>query len=148
MPVVHKVRGALRLVAAALAVAGVEVALRTIGLAATCRRLGVRLPTDVPPAPTVSSLPAGTHRWVRAVRQITAHWPFGGPCLREALAVAVRCRGRDTWLQIGVPQAAIGSAPFRAHAWLVIDGLVYDATAADCHTLSPAAGREPLQDLV
>jgi hypothetical protein len=134
-------------VLAALGVAiVVEIGLRVTTLPQLARILGVPLGTDDPraevplpvePSPTLA-LPPGARRQVRATRLALRLWPFGDTCLRQALVSGQRLRRLNPTLHVGV--AKVGGE-VRAHAWIVLGGVVIDPLRAASSYLSLA----PLQ---
>ena len=127
----------------ALAVAVVvEVGLRTTTLPRLARALGTPLALDgfdsyADPADAVL-LPDWAVRQMHAVRRVLRHWPFGDTCLRQALVCGWLVRRLRPALQLGVAKV---DGEVRAHAWLVVGGMVVDPRRAvsSYQPLAPAA---------
>jgi hypothetical protein len=132
-------------VLAALAVAVVvEVGLRLTTLPRLARMLGVPLATEDPrradatltiERPATPALPGWAKRQVRATRLALRHWPFGDTCLRQALVSGQRLRRLNPTLHVGVAKAG---SEVRAHAWVVLGGIVIDPLRARSSYLSLA----------
>lgn len=119
----------------ALAVAvGVEVGLRLLSLPALARLAAVEVDTGTSggraSVPQHLLGPADAARY-RAAQRVLMWWPFGrsGQCLRMALTAGRLLRHREPRVCLGVVRRDSGTG---AHAWLVIDGMVFDPAAADC----------------
>jgi hypothetical protein len=63
-------------------------------------------------------------------------WPFGDTCLRQALVGGQRLRRLNPLLYVGVAKL---DGEIRAHAWLVVSGVVVDPMRAASSYLSLAA---------
>lgn len=111
--------------AAALALAPVvELGLRVARLPRLAALLGVRLDLDARPVESATRLlPDRYQARLRAVRRVVRHWPFGDTCLRHALLAGVLIRRLGPVLQVGVARR---EGEVRAHAWLLVDGVVVD----------------------
>jgi hypothetical protein len=133
-------------VLAALGVAiVVEIGLRVTTLPRLARILGVPLGTEDPEradapvtveSPPTLALPPAARRQVRATRLALRHWPFGDTCLRQALVSGQRLRRLHPTLHVGV--AKVGSE-VRAHAWIMLGGVVIDPLRAASSYLSLAS---------
>jgi hypothetical protein len=66
---------------------------------------------------------------------VLRHWPFGDTCLRQALVGGHRLRRLNPTLHVGVAKQG---GEVRAHAWLVVAGVVIDPlyAAASYQTLT------------
>lgn len=112
----------------------VELGLRLLPLPVLARLVRVELDTagTAWPVGVASSVldPADAARY-HAVRWVMRAWPFGrsGQCLRMALTAGCLLRHRGPLLCLGVVRRESGTA---AHAWLVVDRLVFDSAAANC----------------
>jgi hypothetical protein len=114
-----------------LALALVEVGLRTSRLPRICRVLGLAtdLRSGAASSGAVWRIPATRHRQARAVLRATQWWPFGDTCLRQCLLMGRMLRSEHPVLRIGVQRTADGV--FAAHSWLEIDGRTLDPAAAE-----------------
>lgn len=129
--------------AVALVVAAVvEVGLKVTTLPKLAGWLGVPLDTRGPgtaaetmSGPRTATLPARAALQVRATRRVLRHWPFGDTCLRQALISGQRLRRMHPALHVGVAKI---DDEIKAHAWLVIHGVVLD----------PLRGAASYQDLI
>lgn len=123
------VRGAWEVLRALGPMAFIEIALRSLDLPTTCRRLGVGYDPSgsQPPAPALAVLPRRTRITVMAVLAVAAHWPPGDTCLRRCLLLGHRLRELDPVLRIGVRRGPDGE--FSAHSWLEFDGCTLDPVA-------------------
>ncbi|MBN9105300.1 MAG: lasso peptide biosynthesis B2 protein [Propionibacteriaceae bacterium] len=125
----------------------VELGLRTSTLPRLAGALGVPLALEehtwldrTAPSGSMSELPDWAKTRVRIVQRILRRWPFGDTCLRQALVSGQRLRRLHPSLNVGVAKV---DGEVRAHAWLVIDGLIVDPrfAAASYLTLStPSRG--------
>lgn len=79
---------------------------------------------------------------LRAVTWVYDHWPRDESCLRRALVAGQRLRHRQPGIRLGVRRDPQGA--FKAHAWLEIDGVCWEAEALSYATLSsgPATGAD------
>jgi hypothetical protein len=115
-----------------------EVSLRTAGLPATCRRLGVGYDLDSagPPATAPAVLPRNRRAAVRACLAVVSRWPFGDTCLRRCLLLGHRLRELQPVLRIGVRRDRNGV--FSAHSWLESGGRTLDPSASEFAALGSA----------
>lgn len=113
----------------------IEVGLRVLPFRVLARRLGVRLALADETAQGLDLQLQGEQRLTRAdanawyaTYAVMRRWPFGGDgkCLRETLLAARMLRHLQPRVAIGVAKI---DGVFRAHAWLLIDDFVLDATA-------------------
>ena len=121
----------------------VEVGLRLMTLSRLARILGVPLAAGEQAsatAPQPPGDPAGLPSWargrIRATRRVLHRWPFGDTCLRQALVTGQRLRRLDPLLHVGVAKM---DGEVRAHAWLVVSGVVVDPLRAASSYLSLTA---------
>ena len=121
----------------------VEIGLRLTTLSRLARILGVPLATgeqaSAPapqPAGNPAVLPAWARRRIRATMRMLRSWPFGDTCLRQALVGGQRLRRLNPLLYVGVAKL---DGEVRAHAWLVVSGVVVDPMRAASSYLSLAA---------
>jgi hypothetical protein len=135
-------RPAARYVAPALCIALlVELGLRVTSLPRLCDLLGVRFAAagDVLQGPAGSVPPRRLEprdaARLRAARRVVAAlpWAKNAPCLRTALVAGRLLRHRAPTLHLG---AALVGGQVTAHAWIVVDGVVVDPSAASYTTFS------------
>lgn len=102
-----------------------EWSLRHEPLTRTARRMKVSsASTPVPvSAKAELRLDARELELIDDVRQVISRRPFNGSCLRQALLVGRALEHRKPCLQVGVAKDERG---VRAHAWLVVGGVVID----------------------
>jgi Transglutaminase-like superfamily len=128
---------------AALAVAvAVEIGIRLLGLPSLARLAAVELHTTGtarPPRVPSSRLGPDDGARYRAAWWVLRWWPFGrsGQCLRMALTAGRLLRHRGPRLCLGVTR---GDSGVGAHAWLMIDDMVFDPDAAGYVPLVRVAG--------
>lgn len=120
----------------------VECGLRVTSLPTLVRLLGLSLHTTTAHTePRSSSTVLGTQDAARyrAARRVLRLWPRGGSesCLRLALTAGFLLRHRHPRLHLGVAQFEGGT---RAHAWISIDGVVFDPIAACYRPLTEPEG--------
>jgi Transglutaminase-like superfamily len=126
--------GMARIVVGVALLAAVELGLRTVGFARLTQMFGIRLGTDTDTPGVVDlELPAWAGGRVRAAQRVVQRWPFGGPCLRESLLVALLLRRFDPAVCIGVNRCA--GDVLGAHAWVEIAGAAYDPDVGRFHQL-------------
>ena len=113
----------------------IELGLRCLPLRVLARWLGVRLALAGEAAQGLELRLQGHQRLATADANawyatyvVMRRWPFGGDgkCLRETLLAACMLRHLQPSVAIGVAKL---DGAFRAHAWLLIDDFVLDATA-------------------
>jgi hypothetical protein len=124
------------LVAALVLTLIVEAGLRLMRLPRLAALLGVPLDLESRPVASTYVLPDRFQVRLRAVRRVVRHWPFGDTCLRHALVAGALVRRLDPVLQIGVARSA---NEVRAHAWLLVNGVVIDPWFAVASYLSLSA---------
>lgn len=124
----------LRMLSIAVSAVHVEWLLRRREpLPAVADRMGVCLAADGSPTdPESLRLTDEEWRRIQDVRRVISRPPFDGSCLRQALIVGQQLRNRKPRLQVGVLKDSDG---VRAHAWLLVDGVVFD----DYHVRKNAA---------
>jgi hypothetical protein len=121
----------------------VEIGLRVTTLSRLARILRVPLATGQQASATApqpggnpAALPAWARRRIRATRWMLHRWPFGDTCLRQALVSGQRVRELNPLLHVGVTKL---DGEVRAHAWLVVSGVVVDPMRAASSYLSLVA---------
>ena len=122
-----------------------EVAVRTVGLSAITRRLGISLDADAPdriPDPTLArGLSSDTiDSRAAAVDRLYRAWPRRDSCLRRALVLGFYIRSAHPTLRIGVAKEGDG---VRAHAWIEVDGRVVGEQTGDFAPLRGSGVRPP-----
>ena len=128
----RRLRTARHLPAALVVAAVMEVGIRLLGLPSVARLASVELDTTGtarPPRVPSSWLGPDDGARYRAAWWVLRWWPFGrsGQCLRMTLTAGRLLRHREPRLCLGV---ARGESGVGAHAWLVIDGMVFDPAVA------------------
>ncbi|WP_036921251.1 lasso peptide biosynthesis B2 protein [Propionicicella superfundia] len=101
----------------------VEWSLRHEPLPRTAGRLGVGTGDPSGRESAALLLTIREREAVDDVRRVISRRPFNGTCLRQALLVGHALRERRPVLQVGVRK---DTSEVRAHAWLVVDGVVVD----------------------
>lgn len=134
----RRVRAVGNLAIALPVAVAVEVGLRVVGLPTLARFAAVELDVtgvaDGPAVPTWRLGPRDDARY-RAAQRVLRWWPFGrnGQCLRMALTAGHLLRHRRPRLRLGVVRTQAGlSTGTTAHAWLVVDDMIFDPAAAEC----------------
>lgn len=133
---------ARRLPQALLTGIGVEIGLRVVRLPTLVGLLGVSLDTGTETR-QVSATPSRLGNQdgcrYRAACHVLRLWPDGGEnsCLRLALVAGFLLRHRKPTLHLG---AARVSGQTRAHAWISVDGMVFDGVAGTYRPLTKPAG--------
>lgn len=124
-----------------LTATAVEIGLRVLRLPKLARLAGV--PLALADAPAVQRavgdvLPLRLRRELAVVRRVMAHWPWGDTCLRIALVAGHRLRRLSPSLRVGV---AIVDGEVRAHAWLEVQGVSLDPSAAQMFSILEPTSR-------
>lgn len=116
----------------------VEARVRRVPLPRLAARLGVRLAvTESAPEPSFRLRNRDVRR-LKAVAWIFKYWPDADSCLRRALVAGCRLRHLDPRLHLGVRRDARGRV--EAHAWLEVQGHVWDPEADTYGRLSNGSG--------
>lgn len=121
----------------------IEACLHTTSVPRLARTLGVPLQTEPlnEPLRVVSVWRLGPRDAARyrAVQLVAAAWPCRarGVCLRLALVAGYMLRRRSPNLHLGV---ASFNGDTTAHAWISVDGLLFDPAAKDYVCLTGLAG--------
>ena len=121
---------------------GVEIGLRVLRLPTLVRLLGISLwtiPGQRERHASPADLGARDASRYRAACHVLRLWPHGGRngCLRLALIAGFLLRHRKPTLHLGVAQVGRQT---RAHAWISVDGMIFDPLADTYHPLTEPAG--------
>jgi hypothetical protein len=118
----------------------VEGALRLASVDRVARRLGLRFldaPTTSVAGQVQLRITPRERRWVNNVGRVVRRWPWDSSCLRQSLLLGWVLRRREPVLMMGVRRE--GDA-ILAHAWVRIDGVDLDPTAAQYAAFAAPAG--------